>query len=88
MRNSVSNATRQATLQVNVMRRTSPSVPSATRLAIHNNDVLRCGKTLRMKLIKVGTRIETSTTYSRDALNVEGADTSNVQKKVGAKTLT
>ena len=87
MRNSVSNATRQATLQMTVQRRTSPSVPFAIRLAIHNNDVLGFGNSLRMKLIKVGT-LDKSTTYSRGALNVDKTDTSNVQKKVGAKTPT
>ena len=74
-------------MQMTVQRRTLPSVPFAIRLAIHNNDVLGCGKTLRMKLIKVGT-LDKSTTYSRGALNVDKTDTSNVQKKVGAKTPT
>ena len=87
MRSSVSSAIRQDTLQTTAMRRTSPSVPSATRLVIHNSDVLEFGRTLRKKHRKDAIRIEISTTYSSDASNVERADTSNVQEKIGAKTL-
>ena len=68
-------------------RKTSLSVPSATRLVIHNSDVLEFGRTLRKKHPKDAIRIEISTTYSSDASNVERADTSNVQEKIGAKTL-
>lgn len=87
MRSSVSSAIRQDTLQTTAMRRTSLSVPSATRLVIHNSDVLEFGITLRKKHPKDAIRIEISTTYSSDASNVERADTSNVQEKIGAKTL-